>query len=257
MGKGKAKTTKKNTKTAKARKNPLFEKTPRNFRIGGDIQPKRDMTRFVRWPRYIRLQRQKRILLQRLKVPPAINQFTQTLERNQATTLMKLLKAYPVETPEKRRERLTEAAKAKLDKREPTIKAPITVKFGLNEVTKLVEEKKAKLIVIAHDVDPIETVVWLPQLCRKQNVTFCFIKSKARLGRVVGQKTATVVALTHVKKEHQAEFDQLEKSLRAQYNDSTDLRKNWGGGILGHKALLAQEAKKKAVDAELLKKSNL
>ena len=33
----------------------LFEKTPRNYSIGGDIQPKRDMTRFVKWPKYILL----------------------------------------------------------------------------------------------------------------------------------------------------------------------------------------------------------
>ena len=38
-------------------KNPLFSKNPRNFRIGGDIQPKRDLTRFVKWPKYIRIQR--------------------------------------------------------------------------------------------------------------------------------------------------------------------------------------------------------
>ncbi|KAL4694682.1 hypothetical protein H8958_022046, partial [Nasalis larvatus] len=56
--------------------NPLFEKRPKNFGIGQDIQPKRDLTRFVKWPRYIRLQRQRAILYKRLKVPPAINQFT-------------------------------------------------------------------------------------------------------------------------------------------------------------------------------------
>merc|ERR1711951_316994 len=36
--------------------NPLFEKRPKNFGIGQDIQPKRDLTRFVKWPRYIPLQ---------------------------------------------------------------------------------------------------------------------------------------------------------------------------------------------------------
>ena len=50
------------------KRNPLYEKRPKNFAVGGDIQPKRDLTRFIRWPRYIRLQRQRRILLQRLKV---------------------------------------------------------------------------------------------------------------------------------------------------------------------------------------------
>ena len=48
---------------------------------GQDIQPKRDLSRFVRWPKYIRLQRQQAILKQRLKVPPPINQFTQALDR--------------------------------------------------------------------------------------------------------------------------------------------------------------------------------
>jgi large subunit ribosomal protein L7Ae len=42
--------------------NPLFEKRPKNFGIGQDIQPKRDLTCFVKWPSYIRLQRQKAIL---------------------------------------------------------------------------------------------------------------------------------------------------------------------------------------------------
>jgi len=62
--------------------NPLFEKRPRNFGIGQDIQHKRDLTRFVKWPKYIRLQRQKKILEERLKIPPPINQFrAQHLDR--------------------------------------------------------------------------------------------------------------------------------------------------------------------------------
>lgn len=61
----------------------LFENAPRRFGIGGAIQPKRDLTRFVRWPRYILVQRQKRILMRRLKVPPALNQFTKTVDSNQ------------------------------------------------------------------------------------------------------------------------------------------------------------------------------
>ena len=68
---------------ASSDKNPLFKKSPRNFRIGGDIQPARNLTRFVKWPKYIRIQRQKRILLMRLKSPPAINQFSNTIDKNQ------------------------------------------------------------------------------------------------------------------------------------------------------------------------------
>ncbi len=40
----------------------------RNFNIGNDIQPSRDLTRYVRWPRYVNLQRKKQVLLKRLKV---------------------------------------------------------------------------------------------------------------------------------------------------------------------------------------------
>ena len=65
--------------------NPLFEKRARNFGIGQDIQPQRDLSRFVKWPKYIRLQRQKVVLQTRLKVPPAVNQFYSTLDRQTAT----------------------------------------------------------------------------------------------------------------------------------------------------------------------------
>lgn len=62
-------------------KNPLFVARPRNFEIGQHIQPKRDLSRFVRWPKYIRLQRQKAVLQSRLKIPPPINQFYSCLDK--------------------------------------------------------------------------------------------------------------------------------------------------------------------------------
>jgi len=58
---------KKETKEKKV-KSRLIEKKPRNFSIGNDIQPQRDLTRYVRWPKYVTLQRKKRVLVQRLKV---------------------------------------------------------------------------------------------------------------------------------------------------------------------------------------------
>lgn len=72
-----------NAKSADS-KSSLFKKSPKNFRVGGDIQPVRNLTRFVKWPKYVRIQRQKRILMQRLKVPPTINQFSQTIDKNQS-----------------------------------------------------------------------------------------------------------------------------------------------------------------------------
>ena len=41
-------------------------------------------------------------------------------------------------------------------KQDTSGKKPINVKYGINHITNLVEAKKAQLVVIAHDVDPIE-----------------------------------------------------------------------------------------------------
>lgn len=47
--------------------NPCFEKRPKQFGIGGALPPKKDLHRFVKWPKVVRIQRQRRILKQRLK----------------------------------------------------------------------------------------------------------------------------------------------------------------------------------------------
>jgi len=231
----------------------LFKKRPRNFRLGGDIQPKRDLTRFVKWPKYIRIQRQKRILMQRLKVPPTINQFTQTVEKNQAAKLLKLLSKYSPETRAEKKDRLKKEAEGESGK---TAK-PVHLKFGLNHVTTLVEENRAKLVVIAHDTDPIEMVVYLPALCRKKGVPFCFIRGKAALGKLCHMKTATCVAVTDVRKEDVADLDAMSKQFKTQYNDNEKLRRVWGGGIMGIKNQHMMAARQKLRDIELAKKANM
>merc|ERR1719409_2117845 len=94
-------------------KSALFKKSAKNFRIGGDIVLKKDLVRFVKWPKYVRIQRQKRILLQRLKVPPSINQFSHTVDKNQAAKLLKLLGKYKPETQADKKQRLKAAAESK------------------------------------------------------------------------------------------------------------------------------------------------
>jgi len=75
--------------------NPLFEKRPKQFGIGGALPPKKDLHRFVKWPKVVRIQRQRRILKQRLKVPPALNQFTRTLDKNLGMSLAPSITAFP------------------------------------------------------------------------------------------------------------------------------------------------------------------
>ena len=66
---------------------------------------------------------------------------------------------------------------------------------------------QAKLVVIAADVDPIELVLWLPRLCKKMDIPYCFVKGKARLGILVHKKNATAVALTDVRGEDKSSLD--------------------------------------------------
>jgi len=223
----------------------LIEKRAKNFGIGQDIQPRRDLSRYVKWPEYVRLQRQKSILNRRLKVPPAINQFTKVLDKNTATQLFKIINKYRPETKAEKKERLTSAAAAKADGKQVETKKPVTVKHGLNHVTALIEAKKATLVAIADDVDPIELVLWLPALCVKMGVPYCIVKGKARLGTVVHKKTASVLAFTEFRPEDKLEMGNLVSAVKISYNDKvTEHRRAWGGGVMGTKsnAMMAQRA---------------
>lgn len=118
---------------------------------------------------------------------------------------------------------------------EPTQKQKY-IKFGLQHVTTLVETKKAALVVIAHDVDPIELVVWLPALCRKMDIPYCIVKGKSRLGHLIYQKTATCLAITKedIRKEDAARFEQLVSTFRMSYNEGDHSK--WGERSLGVKS---------------------
>ena len=126
----------------------------------------------------------------RLKVPPALAQFAHTADKNLATQTFRLLNKYRPETKAEKKERLVKEAEAVKEgkKKNDVSKKPYTVKYGLNHVVALIEHKKASLVLIPNDVDPIELVVYLPALCRKMGVPYAIVKGKARLGTVVHKK---------------------------------------------------------------------
>nr|XP_043607971.1 60S ribosomal protein L7a-2 [Erigeron canadensis] len=237
--------------------NPLFEKRPKQFGIGGALPPKKDLHRFVRWPQVVRIQRKRRILKQRLKVPPALNQFTKTLDKNLATTLFKMLLKYRPEDKAAKKERLMKKAEAEAEGKTVESKKPIVVKYGLNHITYLIEQNKAQLVIIAHDVDPIELVVWLPALCRKMEIPYCIVKGKSRLGAIVHQKTAAALCLTTVKNEDKMEFSRILEAIKANFNDKfEEYRKKWGGGIMGSKSQAKTKAKEKVMAKEAAQRMN-
>ena len=230
----------------------------------------------VKWPEYVRLQRQKKILNLRLKVPPAIAQFSNALDRNTAAQTFKLLNKYKPETKAEKKERLLKEATAVSEgkKKEDVSKKPYAVKYGLNHVVGLIENKKATLVLIPNDVDPIELVIFLPALCRKMGVPYAIVKGKARLGVVVHKKvyppsfspfhfsrasmiltvtqTAAVLALTEVRSEDKSEFSKLVSAIKEGYSEKyEEAKRHWGGGIMGQKAIARTEKKRKALDSAI------
>ncbi|EDM12912.1 rCG64400 [Rattus norvegicus] len=233
-----------------------FEKRPKTFGIGQDIQPKRDLTRFVKWPRYIRLQQQRAIIYKQLKVPPAINQSTLALDRQTVTQLLSL----PTSTSQKQSRKIKQRLLAHTEKKaagkeDVPNKRPPVLQAGVNTVTTLVENKKDQLVVIVHDVDPTELVVFLPPLCQKIGVPYCIIKGKARLGDLVHRKTCTTVAFTQVSSEHKGALGKLMEAIGTNYNDRYDeICRHWGGNVLGPKSVARIAKREKAKAKELTTK---
>ena len=97
-------------------------------------------------------------------MPPVVNQFSHTLEKSVRKELFKLLEKYRPETRVEKRQRLKEIASQKVqDKEKPKTKKPHFIKYGVNHVTALIEANAAKLVVIAHDVDPLEVIFSPPR----------------------------------------------------------------------------------------------
>jgi large subunit ribosomal protein L7Ae len=169
-----------------------------------------------------------------------------------------LLAKYKPETKKDKKTRLLKEAENKQGGADAKKQAkPVVVKYGLNHVTQLVEEGKAKLVVMAHDVDPLELLAFLPALCRKKGIPYAFIKGKARLGQLVHKKTATCLAVTEVRKEDYQDLENLSKAFKAQFNDNDQLRRTWGGGVMGIKNQHMMALREKQREIELQKKANM
>jgi len=181
------------------------------------------------------------------------------LDKQTAVQLFKVLEKYRPESKLAKKNRLKTEAETKAKGEEPTpVKKPNYIRAGTNTVTKLIEQKKAQLVVIAHDVDPIELVLFLPTLCRKMGVPYCIVKGKARLGLLVRRKTCTSVAITQVDANDRANYTKLIESIKTNYNDRFDeIRRHWGGGLLGSKSLARIAKLEKAKAREIAQKQGL
>ena len=164
------------------------------------------------------------------------------------------MKKYRPEDSKQKRERLASEAKQKAEKKKVEKTRPFHLKFGLNHVTKLIEERKAKVVVIASNVDPIELVVWLPTLCRKMDIPYCFVNGKSKLGQLVHQKNSAVVALTEVRKEDEGDLANLANAFRTNFNENTEIRKQGGGAIRGSKSQIKYNKMQAEKEKEAIRK---
>jgi len=110
---------------------------------------------------------------------------------------------------------------------------------------------------MAHDVDPAEMMIFLPALCRKNAVPFCFVRGKAALGNLVHMKNATCIAVTEVNAEDLPDLNNLSKQFMEKYNKNDDLKKTWGGGVMGIKNVHKMARRERLRKIELEKKANM
>lgn len=215
----------------------------RKFGIGQDVLPRTtNLARMVKWPKYVRLQRQRKTLMQRLKVPGCVAQFSHTLKPDITNQLFKVLKKHQPETKSERKNRLkTNVAEGK-----DTPAPSAVVVYGIKQVTQSITKKKAKMVIIASDVEPLEIVMWLPALCIKQGVPFTIVKGKARLGQICHQKQATCLALCNVAAQSKSDVDKLISSIRPEWLDCGPY-KQIGGGEISAKTQAKLDAQNKVV----------
>lgn len=102
-----------------------------------------------------------------------------------------------------------------------------------------------------------QLVVWLPALCRKMDVPYVIVKNRGRLGTLVHQKRAAVVALTKVNGADAARLESVTTMARAQFNDNADALRKWGGGKVGLKTQRKLEKREALIREELAKKAKM
>jgi large subunit ribosomal protein L7Ae len=69
--------------------------------------------------------------------------------------------------------------------------------------------------------------------------------------QIVHKKTSSVLCLTTVKNEDKLEFSKILEAIKANFNDKFDeVRKKWGGGVMGSKSQAKTKARERLIAKE-------
>jgi large subunit ribosomal protein L7Ae len=68
------------------------------------------------------------------------------------------------------------------------------IRKGTNEATKSIERGKAKLVLIAENVQPPEIVAHLPLLCEERKAPYVYVPEKQKIGDALGISVSSAAA---------------------------------------------------------------
>lgn len=68
------------------------------------------------------------------------------------------------------------------------------IRKGTNEATKSIERGRARLVLIAENVEPPEIVAHLPLLCDERKAPYVYVPEKQRLGYAAGLMVSSAAA---------------------------------------------------------------
>jgi large subunit ribosomal protein L7Ae len=89
------------------------------------------------------------------------------------------------------------------------------IRKGTNEATKAVERGKAKLVLIAENVQPPEVVAHLPLLCDERKAPYVYVPEKQRIGEALGIGVGSAAAAI----EEAGDADKLVQEILAKLKD--------------------------------------
>ncbi len=89
------------------------------------------------------------------------------------------------------------------------------IRKGTNETTKAVERGKAKLVLIAENVQPPEVVAHLPLLCDERKAPYVYVPEKQRIGEALGIGIGSAAAAI----EEAGDADKLVQEILAKLKD--------------------------------------
>jgi large subunit ribosomal protein L7Ae len=68
------------------------------------------------------------------------------------------------------------------------------LKIAANEATKAIERGRAKLVLVAENVEPPEIVAHIPMLCDERKAPYVYVPEKQRLGEAAGLMVGSAAA---------------------------------------------------------------